>query len=192
MVKHMGKESFEKIRHKIEDRMLLGSIYDNIMLKLKYNDKKLSFNYNVMMAQKHRMLYYKRLKKQLLAECTAKRDWEKQEKVKNSDTIWMCWLQGMEKAPLLVQRCYESIQKNIPGKKIILLDESNIFEYISLPDDIVEKWKKGIIGAAHFTDLVRLQLLITHGGYWIDATVLCTDGKLFQCLDKEPLFMYSF
>ena len=40
--------------------MLLGSIYDNVMLKTKYRDAKLSFLYNVMIGQKHRMLYYKK------------------------------------------------------------------------------------------------------------------------------------
>ena len=129
----MGRDAIQKIKYKIQDHMLLGSIYDNIMLKLKYNDEKLAFNYNVMMAQKHRMLYYKRLKKQLLAECTRERAWEKQKKEMNPDTIWICWLQGMEHAPELAQRCYESIQRHVPDKKIILLDENNIFEYVTLP-----------------------------------------------------------
>jgi hypothetical protein len=58
-------ENLAQVKFKIEDRMLLGSIYDNIMLKLKYNTPKLTFLYNVMIGQKHRMLYYKRLKKKL-------------------------------------------------------------------------------------------------------------------------------
>ena len=53
----MGK--LDKVKYKIEDHMLLGSVYDNIMMKTKYRNKKLSFLYNVMVAQKHRMLYYK-------------------------------------------------------------------------------------------------------------------------------------
>lgn len=55
----MGK--LDKVKYKIEDHMLLGSVYDNIMMKTKYRNKKLSFLYNVMVAQKHRMLYYKQL-----------------------------------------------------------------------------------------------------------------------------------
>jgi hypothetical protein len=35
-------------------------------------------------------------------------------------------------------------------------------------------------------------LLIRHGGYWIDATVFCTDSKLLQYIDEMPIFMYSF
>lgn len=46
----MGK--LDKVKYKIEDHMLLGSVYDNIMMKTKYRNKKLSFLYNVMVAQK--------------------------------------------------------------------------------------------------------------------------------------------
>lgn len=188
----MGKFSLETIKYKIEDRMLLGSIYDNVMMKTKYKDETLAFLYNVMIAQKHRMLYYKMLKKKYFTKCVANPVWEQKEKEKHSDTIWMCWLQGFEHAPLLVKRCLESIQKNIPDKRIVLLDENNITDYVEMPDYILDKWKKGIIGNAHFTDLVRLELLIKYGGYWIDATVLCTDASAVEFYDKEPLFMYSF
>ena len=188
----MRRIHLDKIKYKIEDGMFLGSVYDNMMLKLKYNDEKLKFNYNVMMAQKHRMLYYKKLKKKLLSKCLQQREWENKEKVKNPNTIWICWMQGMDNAPILVQRCFESIMRNVPDKKIQLLDENNIFQFIDMPDFIIDKWKNGIIGPAHFADLVRLEILKKYGGYWIDATVLCTNGTLFNYLDNESLFMYSF
>ena len=60
----MGK--LDKVKYKIEDHMLLGSVYDNIMMKTKYRNKKLSFLYNVMVAQKHRMLYYKQLRRKYM------------------------------------------------------------------------------------------------------------------------------
>lgn len=184
--------NLKKVIYKIQDHMLLGSVYDNIMMKTKYRGEKLSFLYNVMVAQKHRMLYYKSLRKKYYDRCTVKRAWEALEKKQNPDTIWVCWLQGMDAAPELVKRCYESLQKSFSDKRIVLLDESNIFEYISMPEDIVKKWKDGIIGPAHFTDLVRLELLIKYGGYWIDATVLCTDSTLLRQIENEPLFMFSF
>ena len=84
-----------KINNKIKDHMLIGSVYDNIIKKVKYNDKPLDFLYNVMVGQKHRMLYYKMLKKKYLNQCTEFREWETKEKKKNSNTIWICWLQGM-------------------------------------------------------------------------------------------------
>ena len=38
----------------------------------------------------------------------------------------------------------------------------------------MEKWEKGRIPAAMFSDLLRVELLIKYGGTWIDSTVLCT------------------
>lgn len=182
----------KKLISKIKDRMLVGSIYDNLLLKCKYNTPQLKFLYNVMIGQKHRMLYYKRLKKMFWKECTKERPWEQKEKEANPDTVWFCWLQGMEQAPELVRSCLESLKRNLIGKQIVLIDETNVFEYIGFPDYILEKWKKGSIGAAHFSDLIRLELLIRYGGYWIDSTVFCTDAKLLSYLDQLPIFLYSF
>jgi hypothetical protein len=162
------------------------------MKKTKYRDEPLGFLYNVMVGQKHRMLYYKMLKKKYFNSAISNRDWEDKPKVKNNNTIWMFWLQGMENAPELVKRCYESIKNNFPEKNIIVIDEDNFFEYVKLPDYIVDKWKKGLITTTHLSDLVRLSVLIEKGGYWIDATVLCTDASLIRMMEDEPLFMYSF
>ncbi|MDE6208724.1 MAG: capsular polysaccharide synthesis protein [Lachnospiraceae bacterium] len=183
---------FEKVKYKIQDRMLIGSVYDTAIKKIKYRESKLSFLYNVMIAQKHRMLYYKRLKNKYLKKCTEKREWEELPKENKSDTIWICWFQGVDNAPELVKTCIESVQKNLPEKKIVILHKDNIFEYIKIPDDIVEKWKNGTIGMAHFSDIIRLEILIKYGGYWIDSTVLCTDAGAIKYYDKLPLFMYSF
>ncbi|MDO4557098.1 MAG: capsular polysaccharide synthesis protein [Lachnospiraceae bacterium] len=185
-------EKWKKIKYKLKDHMLLGSIWDQMMMKYKYRGPKLSFLYNVMVAQKHRMIYYKSLKEKYFDKCICNRSWEQLEKQSNPDTVWVCWMQGMNQAPELVHRCYESLKKNLPHKKIIVIDENNIFDYVTMPDYIVQKWRDGIMGTAHFTDLLRLELLIKYGGYWIDATVLCTDGKMLEYIDKEPLFMYSF
>ena len=181
-----------KILYKIQDHMLIGSIYDNIIKKTKYKDKRMSFLYNVMVGQKHRMLYYKKLKKKYLKAATADVSWEKLPKKANADTIWFCWLQGIDNAPELVKVCYEALQKNVPDKEIILIDWNNYNDYIELPDFIIEKVNAGIISKAHLSDLIRLELLIKYGGYWIDSTVLCTDGSILKKIDDTKLFMYSF
>lgn len=185
-------KSDNKLVNRIKDRMLLGTIYDQLMLKLKYNDKKTNFLYSVMVGQKHRMIFYRRYKKKYLAACTAKRPWESLPKVMNSDTVYVMWLQGMDKAPEIVKRCYESQKKFLTGKKFVELDESNYREYAELPEYIVRKHEQGIIGNAHFADLVRNAVLIKHGGYWIDSTVLLTGGSVFEDIDKQPFFMPSF
>lgn len=43
--------------------------------------------------------------------------------MQKSNKVWVCWMQGMDQAPALVQRCYHSLQENLNDKKIILLTE---------------------------------------------------------------------
>lgn len=96
---------------------------------------------------------------------------------KKSNYVWWCWLQGIEQAPPIVKACYNSLRRNLPDREIVVIDDKNWKEYVELPEYIVEKWEKGRIPAAMFSDLLRLQLLIKYGGTWIDSTVLCTGFK---------------
>ena len=36
----------------------------------------------------------------------------------NSKKVWICWLQGMENAPEIVKKCYDSVRKNLSDKEI--------------------------------------------------------------------------
>lgn len=185
-------DSDNKLINRIKDRMLLGTIYDKAMLRLRYNDEKTGFLYSVMVGQKHRMILYRRYKKKYLDKCTRDTGYEKLPKKENKDTVWVMWLQGIENAPLIVKKCIESQKRCMPDKKFIFLDELSYTDYVTLPDHILEKKKRGVISNAHFCDLIRNELLIKHGGYWIDATVFMTDGKVIQDIEKTDLFMYSF
>lgn len=109
----------------------------------------------------------------------------------NAKIIWVCWLQGIENAPLLVKRCYESLIKNMPEFEIRVINEDNMLDYVDIPDYIIEKWKKGIISNAHFSDILRVALLVKHGGVWIDATVLCTNNDLTKYIVNSPIFVFK-
>ena len=76
--------------------------------------------------------------------------------------------------PLIVRICLDSLKRYLPNKEIRIVDECNRQQYVSFPDHIEERWKKGQIPPAQFSDLLRLELLIKYGGTWIDSTVLCT------------------
>lgn len=181
-----------KLISRIKERMLLGTIYDQLMLRVRYNDGKTGPLYKTMVGQKHRMIFYRRYRKKYLAGCISNRPWEAKEKISNSDTVWFMWLQGLDNAPEIVKKCYESQRKCLADKKFVLLDENNIFDYIQLPEFIMKKRADGIIGNAHFSDLVRNALLIKYGGYWIDSTVYMTDADIISDVDKTSLFMYSY
>ncbi|MCI8319036.1 MAG: capsular biosynthesis protein [Lachnospiraceae bacterium] len=110
-----------------------------------------------------------------------------------SNKVWVCWFQGMESAPELVQRCYHSLQKNLTDREIILITEKNMQDYVQFPEFILEKWKRGQITHTHMTDLLRLELLIRYGGMWIDATVLCTRKReeIPEYYFDSELFLYQ-
>lgn len=91
-----------------------------------------------------------------------------------NNTVWFCWLQGLNTAPKLVKVCFKSLHKNLKDRDIKVVDEKNWREYVDLPDYIIQKWERRVIPPALFSDLLRLQLLINYGGTWIDASVLCT------------------
>lgn len=108
-----------------------------------------------------------------------------------SNKVWVCWFQGMENAPPLIQRCYASLQKNLPGRDIVLLTEENYRQYVTLPEYIEEKAAKGIIPKAQYSDLLRLELLIRHGGTWIDSTVLCSGEEIPSYMLDSDLFLFQ-
>lgn len=94
-----------------------------------------------------------------------------------SKIVWFCWLQGIEQAPKVVRTCYDSICHYLQDREVKVVDGHNWKEYVELPDYIEDKWNKKQIPAAHFSDLLRVQLLVTYGGTWMDSTVLCTGVK---------------
>ena len=114
--------------------------------------------------------------------------------------VWFCWLQGMENAPELVKTCLKSLKENVDAE-IRALDERNYGEYVELPEYIVEKYRRGRIPPALFSDLLRLELLIRYGGTWIDSTVLATKPITREMGDLKPswkeireseLFLYRY
>ena len=109
-----------------------------------------------------------------------------------SNKVWVCWLQGMDNAPELVQKCYASLHQHLPERDIILVTAENMHRYAQLPGYILEKWKKGIISNDHLSDLLRLDLLIRHGGTWMDATVFCSGwSEKWNILLDSDLFFYQ-
>ena len=106
--------------------------------------------------------------------------------------VWFCWFQGLENAPEIVKKCYESLKKNL-NREIVVLTDENISDYVGFPNYIMKKYKKGIITKTHFSDLLRLELLTKYGGTWIDATVFC-NRKEYDIPDfylNSDLFLFQ-
>ena len=74
----------------------------------------------------------------------------KKEKSEKSDKIWICWFQGVDNAPKLVQKCIESIKENVKEKEVIIIDLKNYKKYITLPTIIIESLKEKIFHMHNF------------------------------------------
>lgn len=109
----------------------------------------------------------------------------------SSNKVWICWFQGMENAPELVQKCYLSVKENMPDREIVLITSDNMMDYVQFPDFIIEKWHKGQITHTHMTDLLRLELLIKYGGVWLDATVFCSGKDIPDYFFDSDLFFFQ-
>ena len=105
--------------------------------------------------------------------------------------IWFLWMDGMENAPETVQMCAQSLKENLPGREIVFLSEENMRDHVCFPGFIEEKYNKGIITKTHMSDLLRLELLVRHGGTWVDATVFCTGGDIPGYMLDSDLFLFQ-
>lgn len=110
--------------------------------------------------------------------------------IKNDENekIFSLWLQGEENAPALVKACYRSVRRHCK-QELIVLDAKSVFDYITLPEKIVQKYKDGKIGHAHFADICRVELLYEHGGFWLDATGFVT-APIPQWIVDTDFFMF--
>jgi len=105
-----------------------------------------------------------------------------------SDKVFTLWFQGEENAPELVKACFRSMRRHF-RQEVVVLDERTLFDYISLPESIVERYRTGKIKAAHFADICRVELLYRHGGYWLDSTCFAT-APIPDWVEAEDFFLY--
>lgn len=108
-----------------------------------------------------------------------------------SNKIWICWFQGREQAPELVQKCIALAEGIFSNREVIVIDDNNFQKYADFPDYIVEKYNNGIITKTHLSDLLRVAVLTKFGGLWLDATVLCTANEVPDYVNEVPLFVYK-
>ena len=97
-------------------------------------------------------------------------------KNKNSKIIWTLWLQGNsdEVQPEVVRMCLKNMKNNCGSHPLKILTKDNYLDYADIPGYIIDKVKSGQISYTHLSDLLRVCLLLKHGGMWLDATIFST------------------
>ena len=88
--------------------------------------------------------------------------------------IWICWWQGEEQMPELVKQCHKLLKRHSDTHSVKLLTKDNYQEYIKLPPRIIMLFQTGTITIPQFSDIMRMYLISTYGGIWIDSTYWIT------------------
>lgn len=107
--------------------------------------------------------------------------------------VFIFWGQGFDQAPPLVQKCLLRAQKVIPESRLVVLNDTNLLEWIDLPPVILAARE---VSYAAYSDYIRFALLARYGGIWMDATCYCNadpadnyeqliSGKGFFAFDKK-------
>lgn len=133
---------------------------------------------------KSAMRYLRRYAPQISAVKVPPRPVERDE----PERAFTIWFQGEENAPELVKACFRSMRRHL-SQEVVVLDENTLFDWITLPDYIVERWKRGEILHTQFSDICRVALLYEHGGLWFDATDFVTRPVPEHIMD-EDFFIY--
>ena len=176
-----GKEILTQYRR---SHVLLFALVQTVLLgfdKKSLEQVRLAVNHRIL--RKLRRRYRRLIRAQVAAQTTLPRT--------RCNKVWVCWLQGMETAPELVKTCYRSLQQHLHGREIVLLTEQNYREFVTFPAHIEQKIASGAISRTHFSDLLRVELLCTYGGTWIDATVFCSGKNIPDYMLDSELFFFQ-
>ena len=113
-------------------------------------------------------------------------------KLGTQKVIWQYWGQGIDKdeLPEIIQICFDSVDRNKNDYQVIRLTDITISEYIDLPDFVWRKREYVQFTRTFFSDLLRVALLSTYGGVWLDATILLT-GSIPAVYEKTDFFIYA-
>ena len=147
---------------------------------LRYYGPKLTFAYYL--TQQTKKQYYDFSKELILnfalklrkeAKIDKSSDERKETKTEFPNIIWTMWQQGEAQMPETVRASMKTIkdfaERN--GCEFILLTNENLVDFIDIPTDIIEKYKRKELTAAHYSDIIRFSLLYQYGGIWMDATL---------------------
>lgn len=169
----------------IRSRILLFSLFIILILGFKHKSLEIAR----LAINNRRLQKIRRCNKNFIASYLAREGKNKERK--QSNKVWVLWLQGIESAPVIVNKCYESLKANLQNREIILLTEENYRNYVTFPKFIQDKINSGKITRTHFSDLLRLELLEKYGGTWIDATVYCSGSNYPDYLFDSDLFVFQ-
>lgn len=104
--------------------------------------------------------------------------------------IWQYWAQGFDgELPQVVRCCLDSVDRFKGDYEVVRLSDETIPQYVDIPEYIWAKRGHGFSITA-FSNILRLALLDTYGGVWLDTTVLLT-REIPDYLADNDYFMFQ-
>ena len=107
--------------------------------------------------------------------------------------IWIYWAQGLDDAPDVVQKSYQSWVKLNPDYEVTFLDNTTLDDYLGFEWGSALQGFSAALKLAGQSDLIRLVLLARYGGVWVDATTFCLkplNTWLEPAVDKTGFFCF--
>ena len=161
---------------------------------LKYYGLKLTCVY--FLAQKSDKMFYDFRKKILLdfvlklrkeAQLVDSSNEKEEETTEFPKMIWTMWQQGEAQIPETVQTSMKTIKDFAKRNdcKFYLLTDENLADFINIPSDITDKYKKKELSAAHYSDIIRFSLLYKYGGIWMDATLFISPYATLEMFEGD-------
>jgi glycosyltransferase involved in cell wall biosynthesis len=106
------------------------------------------------------------------------------------ETIWQFWDNPPGRTtPEIVKSSLATIEKFRGSFEQKILDKSSAADYSDLPGFIYDRLNNGQMRFAHFADLLRLNLLKNHGGFWMDATIYMT-AEIPKYISDRDFFVF--
>lgn len=101
--------------------------------------------------------------------------------------IWTMWQQGEAQMPETVQASMKTIKDFAKRNdcEFYLLTDENLADFINIPRDVTEKYKKKELSAAHYSDIIRFSLLYQYGGIWMDATLFVSPYATLEMFEGD-------
>jgi hypothetical protein len=94
--------------------------------------------------------------------------------------VYTFWVSDNPKESSFVLMCIKTWYKHLPDWQIHVITEKNLGHYapesMALRDQLKNGEKRVLQCIQKFSDLVRLEVLATHGGVWLDASVFMTSS----------------
>lgn len=96
-----------------------------------------------------------------------------------------------EDRPDVVRRCIAAMRQHLPADLVLVeLSAANLGDWITIDPRILD----AVDIPAHEADVIRLHLLSTYGGLWLDASCLigAAFGGFYDGIREEDLFLFTY